>query len=121
MSFYLFMAAALLSFCAAAFHGIFGRRIYMAAIRAANLPERSVSLSAVSWDMFTVMLTVGGLTLLCVAYNDEALWMAYPIMLMHLVGAAVFFLLSLRGHKALMRLPGGYLMAAIGGLIWLAL
>ncbi len=121
MSFYLFLAAAALSLFGAAFHGILGRRIYLGAIRAADLPPRTVSLSAVSWDMFTVWLVVGGLTLLCVAFNDEAIWMAYPIMMMNMVGAAVFFLLMLLGHKELVRLPGAYLLAATGGLIYLAL
>ena len=121
MSFYLFIAAAGIAFFGAAFHGILGRKMYMGNIRTADLPPRTVSLSAVSWDMFTVWLVVSGLTLLCVAFNAEAIWMAYPIMLMHMVGAAVFFLLMLLGHKDLARLPGAYLLAATGGLIYLAL
>ncbi len=121
MSFYLFLAAAALSFFGAAFHGILGRKIYMGNIRAADLPPLTVSLSAVSWDMFSVWLVVGGLTLLCVAFNDEAIWMAYPIMLLNMVGAAVFLLLMVAGHKELVRLPGAYLLAATGGLIYLAL
>lgn len=121
MSFYLFMGAVMTAAVGAGFHGILGRRLYLAAIRAANLPPRTVSLSTVSWDMFTVWLVVSGLTILCVAFNDEAIWMAYPIMLMNLVGAAVFFLLMLVGHKDLVRLPGAYLLAVTGGLIYLAL
>lgn len=121
MSQVFFIAAALGCFLGGGFHGVVGRRIYLANIRAAALPARTVSLSTVAWDTFTVMLAVSGLTLLCVAFNPMALWMAYPIMLMLGLGAAIFALLAVAGHKDLIRLPGGYLQAVIALLIFLGL
>lgn len=121
MSFYLFIAAAVVCLASVYVHGVWGRRMYRGFISKADLPVRETSVSMVSWDVFTVMLAVSGLTLICVAYNDALIAMAYPIMLMHFGGAGVFLLLAARGYKELMRLPGCYLMGATGLLILLAL
>ena len=117
MSYYLFIAAAAVCFISVFIHGVWGRRMHDTAIKASNLPQLTASVAMVAWDVFTVMLLVSGLTLLCVALNDEAIWMAYPIMLMHLGGAGVFILLIAMGHKELLRLPGAVLMGATGLLI----
>ena len=121
MSFYLFWAAAIICFFSVYVHGVWGRRLHSDAIGASDLPSLTSSVAMVAWDVFTVMLAVSGLTLLCAAYNDEAVWMVYPIMLMHLGGAGVFVLLMAMGYKELVRLPGAYLMGSIGVLILLAL
>lgn len=121
MSFYLFLAAAFGCFLGAGFHGIYGRRIYLAALVDSRVPHRTLSLSTVSWDMFTILLAVSGLTLCCVATLPEARWMAYPILAIHGLGAGLFAGLAMAGHQALARLPGGYLQGLIAGLIWLAL
>ena len=121
MSFYLFLAAAAVCLASVYIHGVWGRRLYGGFIKKADLPVREASISMVSWDVFTVMLAVSGLTLICVALNDDLAVMAYPIMLMQLGGAGVFLLLAARGHEELMRLPGCYLMGATGLLILLAL
>lgn len=121
MSFYLFLAAAAICFVSVYVHGVWGRRLHLGYIKAADLPVRNASISAVSWDVFTVMLAVSGATLVCVAYNEALVAMAYPIMLMHFGGAGVFVLLSARGYGELMSLPGCYLMGTTGLLIALAL
>ena len=121
MSFYFFIAAAAVCIASVYVHGVWGRRLHSTAIAASDLPELTASVAMVAWDVFTVMLAVSGLTLLCAAYNAEAVWMAYPIMLMHLGGAGVFLFLIFRGHKLLARLPGCYLMGTTGILIYLAL
>ena len=121
MSFYLFLTAAVICLASVFVHGVWGRRIHLAHIQAADLPVRNASVSAVSWDVFTVMLAVSGATLVCVAYNDALVAMAYPIMVMHLGGAGVFMFLAARGYKELMSLPGCYLMGITGVLIALAL
>ena len=48
MSFYLFLAAAFGCFLGAGFHGIYGRRIYLAALIDSRVPRRTLSLSTVS-------------------------------------------------------------------------
>ena len=114
MSYYLFMTAAAICFLSVAVHGIWGRRIYLGLIADTNLPAREKSISAVSWDVFSVMLLVSGLSLVFVALNPQAIWMAYPIVAMHLMGAAVLIRLMMKGHKELAALPGAYLLLAIG-------
>jgi hypothetical protein len=121
MAFWYLLAAAAIAFFGAGFHGILGRRMYLGEIRKGNLPESAVTLSTVSWDMFTVLLLVSGLTLTHIAYNPVAAPMAYPVVAMNLLGAALFIGLGLAGHKLLIRLPGAYLMGATGGLALLAL
>ncbi|CAI8417468.1 MAG: Uncharacterised protein [Rhodobiaceae bacterium UBA7378] len=121
MSFYLLMTAAAVCFLAVAAHGIWGRKIYLGLIDKTILPAREKSISAVSWDVFTIMLSVSGLSLLFVAFNRHAILMAYPIMAIHLMGACLFFFFMAKGHKELVALPGAYLMGAIGVLTLLAI
>jgi hypothetical protein len=121
MSFYFLWAAAVVCLASVYIHGVWGRRMHDTAIRASDLPEMTASVAMVAWDVFTVMLAVSGAALLYVAYNPSALVMVYPIMAMHLGGAAVFGLLIVSGHRTLIRLPGAFLMGGTGVLIWLAL
>ena len=121
MAFWYLMAAAAIAVLGAAFHGILGRRLYLGEIRKGDLPESTVSLSTVSWDMFTILLLVSGLTLANAAYNPANALMVQPIIAMNLLGAALFIGLGFAGHKMLIRLPGAYLMGATGGLALLAL
>ena len=114
MSYYLFMTAAAICFLSVGVHGIWGRRIYLRLIAQTNLPAREKSISAVSWDVFSIMLLVSGLSLVYVALNPQDIAMAYPIIAIHLMGAGVLFRLIARGHKELVALPGAYLMASIG-------
>ncbi|HAT08942.1 MAG TPA: hypothetical protein DCS39_06785 [Rhodobiaceae bacterium] len=121
MDFYLLWVAALLCFASVYVHGVWGRRLYTGFMGASNLPEREKAVSYVSWDVFTVMLAVSGAALVYVVYNPSALIIVYPIMAMHLGGAGVFVHLMARGHRALLRLPGAFLMGGTGLLILLAL
>lgn len=68
------------------------------------------SLSAVSWHISTIYLTVSGATFLAVAFDLASASAAWPLIAANALGAALFLGLSLRGHKALLRLPGIYLM-----------
>lgn len=120
MSYYLFLAAAAICLLSVYVHGVWGRRMYSGFISKSELPVREKSVSMVSWDVFTVMLAVSGLTLVCVALNADLVAMAYPIMLMHFGGAGIFLLLAARGYQQLLRLPGCYLMGSTGLLILLA-
>ncbi|MAI50952.1 hypothetical protein N9Y14_01270 [Alphaproteobacteria bacterium] len=121
MGFWYLMAAAALATLGAGFHGILGRRLYLGEIRKGGLPESTVTLSTVSWDMFTVLLLVSALTLVNVAYNPSNALMVHPVVMMNLMGAALFIGLGFAGHKMLIRLPGAYLMGATGGLALLGL
>lgn len=122
MEFWFLIAAAAVAIFGALFHGVFGRRIYLGEIYKAAPPQTTISLSTVSWDMFTIMLVVSGLTLVNVAYNPDAAPMVLPVAAMNLLGAALFIGLGLSGHKDLIaRLPGAYLMGATGGLALLGI
>ena len=121
MSFYLLWAGALVCFASVYVHGVWGRRLYTGFISDSNLPVREKAVSYVSWDVFTVMLAVSGMALAYVAHHPSMLAIVYPIMAMHLGGAGVFLFLILSGHKALIRLPGAFLMGGTGMLILLAL
>jgi hypothetical protein len=121
MSFYLFLIAAAICFLSAGVHGIWGRGIYLGFIEQTNLPTREKTISAVTWDIFTIMLLVSGGSLGFVAFNTHAIWMAYPIMLINLMGAGVFFAMIATGRKELIALPGAYLMTSIGVLTLFAI
>ena len=112
MSQFLLTGAAGLCLFGLYFHGVFGRRMYLGNIRATNAPTRTVSLSAVSWDMFSIVLGVSGFVFIYAAYDPTALMLVYPVLLMHGLGAALFIALALWGHADLWRLPGAYLMGA---------
>ena len=121
MAFWLFIAAAAVAFLGAFFHGVYGRRLYLGEIRKAGLPETTVTLSTVSWDMFTIMLVVSGATLAYAAFIPGAALTVQPVLAMNALGAALFIGLGLSGHKLLIRLPGAYLMGATAMLGFLAL
>lgn len=121
MSHYLFLAAAFACLLSVYVHGVWGRRLYKGFISKSDLPTREKAVSMVSWDVFTVMLAVSGLTLICVAANHDMALMAYPLMLIQLGGAAAFIYLIMTGHKTLTRMPGAFLMGSTGVLILLGL
>lgn len=121
MAFWFFIAAASVAFFGAFFHGVFGRRLYLGEIRKGDLPETIVTLSTVSWDMFTIMLLVSGATLVYAAFTPAAALSVQPVLAMNALGAALFIGLGLSGHKYLIRLPGAYLMGATAVLGFLAL
>lgn len=119
MDYWLFMGASGICFFGLYFHGVVGRRMYLGNIRASNAPPRTVSLSAVSWDMFSIVLAVSGFVFVYAAHYPTALMPVYPVLLMQGLGAALFGALAISGHTDLWRLPGAYLMGAtclLGGL-----
>ena len=73
MDYWLLMGAAGISLFGLYFHGVVGRRLYLGNIRAANTPTRTVSLSAVSWDMFSIVLAVSGFVFVSVSYTHLTL------------------------------------------------
>lgn len=110
MDHWLMIAAWALSLFGAFFHGVPGARIYLGNINASTLEPLGKSLSAVSWHIFTIFLTVSGATFLAVAFDRASASAAWPLIAANALGAMLFLGLSLRGHKALLRLPGIYLM-----------
>lgn len=110
MDHWLMIGASALSLFGAFFHGVPGARIYLGNINASTLEPLGKSLSAVSWHIFTIFLTVSGATFLAVAFDRASASAAWPLIAANALGAMLFLGLSLRGHKALLRLPGIYLM-----------
>ena len=66
-----------------------GRKIYLGNINAAEMEGITKSLSAVSWDAFSVQLLVSALTLFYVANNPDAVLIAVPIIIMSFLGAGL--------------------------------
>ena len=85
-------------------------RIYLGNINASTLEPLGKSLSAVSWHSFTIFLTGSGATFLAVAFDRASVSAAWPLIAANALGAMLFPGRSLRGHKALLRLPRIYLM-----------
>ena len=110
MQFTLLMVAAAIAMVGAIFHGYVGGRLYMKNIRESQLASLTQSLSLVSWQMFTVLLLVSGITFIVVAWQPHLALMAVPLMGANALGACLFLVLSLMGHSALIKLPGLYLM-----------
>ena len=115
----LLMAAAAVALAGALFHGYVGGKIYMGHINTSDLMPLTQSLSLVSWQMFTVLLSVSGGTLICVAMKPDLALLSYPILLANALGAALFLLLGVRGHGRLLKLPRLYLMSMTALLGWL--
>ena len=115
----LLMAAAAVALAGALFHGYVGGKIYMGHINTSDLMPLTQSLSLVSWQMFTVLLSVSGGTLICVAMKPDLTLLSYPSLLANALGAALFLLLGVRGHGRLLKLPGLYLMSMTALLGWL--
>ena len=121
MEFWFLICGASLSFIGAIFHGVVGQKKYMRNIYASDLPDLSKSLSLVSWHVFTIFLFVSALTLFFIAYNSELVMAAYPIIGVNLLGSLLFIFLGLGKHKALLKMPGAYLMAATALFAWLGI
>ena len=117
----LWISAGGVALAATVIHGIWGRKIYLGNINAAEIEGITKSLSAVSWDALSVQLLVSALTLFYVAHNPDAALIAVPIIIMSFLGAGVFIGLYVTGHKNLSSLPGAYLLLATGGMGWAAL
>ena len=114
-------AAGIIALAGALFHGVVGGKIYMGHIKASELLPLTQSLSLVSWQMFTVFLVVSGATLICVAMKPDLSLLAYSVLVVNALGAAIFSLLGVMGHARLLKLPGMYLMGLTALLGWLGI
>ncbi len=112
MQFWSIIGAALISLAGCMIHGFIGGRIYMRNIRQSDLSPLTMSLSLVSWHMFTIFLLVCAVTLLYIANNPGFEVAAYPFIAANFMGAGLFIGLGLAGHADLARMPGAYLMGA---------
>ena len=110
MEYWYLIIASLTSSVGMLFHGIAGHLKYIGAINDSNLEPLTKSLSLVSWHVFTIYLFVGSAVLLYVAYNPATTLALYPVMGLNLLGALFFIFLGLGSHKALLKMPGAYLM-----------
>ena len=110
MEYWYLIIASLLSFVGMLFHGIAGHLKYIGAINDSNLEPLTKSLSLVSWHVFTIYLFVGSAVMLYAAYNPATTLALYPVIGLNLLGALLFIFLGLGRHKALLKMPGAYLM-----------
>ena len=110
MEYWYLIIAGIISFIGMLFHGIAGHLKYIGAINDSNLESLTKSLSLVSWHVFTIFLFVGSVVLFYVAYNPGITLALYPIIGVNLLGALLFIFLGLGSHKALLTMPGAYLM-----------
>ena len=111
MNWYL-VTGALISLFGMLFHGVAGQKIYMGNIYKSEMEELTKSLSLVSWHVFTIFLFVSSLTLFFIAYSPKLAMAAYPIIGVNLLGSLLFIFLGLGQHKALLKMPGAYLMGS---------
>ena len=121
MAFWYLNAAAFIAAVGAVFHGYVGGRIYLGHIKGSDLEDLTKSLSVVSWQVFTIWLAVSAGVLVCVSLDASLALMAYPIILVNVLCAALFVYLGATGHGHLLRLPGAYLTAATGALAYLGI
>ena len=110
MEYWYLIIAGLISFVGMLFHGIAGHLKYIGTINDSSLEPLAKSLSLVSWHIFTIFLLVGSVVSIVVAYNPTTALALCPIIGVNLLGALLFIFLGLGRHKALLKMPGAYLM-----------
>ncbi|MDA7554239.1 hypothetical protein N9450_02535 [Gammaproteobacteria bacterium] len=110
MEYWYLIISGIISFVGMLFHGIAGHLKYIGAINDSSLEPLTKSLSLVSWHVFTIFLFVGSVVLFYVAYNPATTLALYPVIVVNLLGALLFIFLGLGSHKALLKMPGAYLM-----------
>ena len=110
MEYWFLIIAGLISFIGMLFHGIAGHLKYIGTINDSALEPLTKSLSLVSWHVFTIFLFVGSAVLIYVAYNPATSLALYPVIGVNILGALLFVLLGLGKHRALLKMPGAYLM-----------
>ena len=121
MDYWFLMVAACLSFAGMLFHGFIGGKIYISNVNDSDMEALTKSLSIVSWHVFTIFLFISALTLFYAAYNPNLAMAVYPIIGVNLLGSLLFIFLGLGNHKALLKMPGAYLMGATATLSWLGI
>ena len=121
MDYWFLMAAAFISLVGVVFHGFVGGKIYISKVNDSDMEVLTKSLSIVSWHVFTIFLFVSASTLIYIAYNPEFALAAYPVIGINLLGSLLFVFLGLGRHKALLRMPGAFLMGSTALLAWLGI
>ena len=111
MEYWFLIIAGLISFIGMRFHGIAGHLKYIGTINDSALEHLTKSLSLVCWHVFTIFLFVGSAVLIFVAYNPATSFALYPIIGVNILGALLFIVLGMGNHKALLKMPGAYLMS----------
>lgn len=106
------IAGASISLIGMFIHGLAGHEKYMGNIYKSEIEILTKSLSLVSWHVFTIFLFVSALTLFYIAYDPSLAIAAYPIIGVNLLGSLLFIFLGLGQHKALLKMPGAYLMGS---------
>ena len=118
MDYWFLMLGAVLSLAGMVFHGFIGGKIYMENVNRSDLEPLTKSLSLISWHIFTVFFFVSAVTLSYSAYNAGFVIAVYPVIVVNLLGAALFLLLGLGKHRVLLLMPGVYLMGTTALLGW---
>jgi len=111
MEYWFLIIAGLISFIGMLFHGIAGHLMYISTINDSALESLTKSLSLVSWHIFTIFLFVGSVVLIYVAYNPATSLALYPVIGVNILGALLFIVLGMGNHRALLKMPGAYLMS----------
>ena len=115
------ITGAIISLVGMFFHGVVGQSKYMGNIYKSEMEPLTKSLSLVSWHVFTIFLFFSALTLFYTAYNPNFAMAVYPIIGVNLLGSLLFIFLGLGNHKALLKMPGAYLMGATALFSWLGI
>ena len=119
MDYWFLMIAAFLSLAGMLFHGFIGGKTYISNVNDSDMEALTKSLSIVSWHVFTIFLFTSALTLIYIAHNPEFAIAAYPVIGINLLGSLLFIFLGLGRHRALLRMPGAFLMGITALLAWL--
>ena len=106
------IAGASISLIGMFIHGVAGHEKYMGNIYKSEMEILTKSLSLVSWHVFTIFLFVSALTLFYIAYDPSLAIAAYSIIGVNLLGSLLVIFLGLGQHKALLKMPGAYLMGS---------
>lgn len=114
MSSTFFWLASLAGVASLAIHIAGGARVYSKVILAATeLPPHAKALSLVTWHCASIMFLSCALAMAIAALRPEAVELALLAIFMCAATVLVFAVFALRGHRALVRLPGAYLCALI--------
>jgi hypothetical protein len=119
MAFWYLNVAAFIAAVGAVFHGYVGGRIYLGRINSSDLEDLTKSLSLVSWQVFTIWLSVSAGVLVCISLDASLGLMAYPVIAVNALCALLFVYLGSTGHGQLLKLPGAYLTGATACLAYL--
>ena len=121
MTVWFLIAGSILSFVGMTFHGVVGQKKLMGNVYKSDMESLTKSLILVSWHVYTIFLFISGITLLCVAYFPDLYLAIYPVIGVNALGAALFVFLGLGNHKALLTMPGAYLMGGTALLAWMGI